>query len=293
MTHCPAGRDRGRLILHRLHGRGSSWQFLSSLGPSLPRSGEVIGCEAVLDLSQGVRVPCLVTAAGVGATGKAVAEVLVCCGLGGHDSSSLVSCGELSLGDDYSRGSLKVLDGPTVLWSERGTVFLAWRVSGSTGGAMAQHSVDVGAIAGGRGDENYIINHFWCFADPGGGFVLFVRLQLAGPRAGSGGAKPHSLAGDSQWLCLFLSQKGEDELVMKGLPPQHYIPSDYGNIAVCIALHHCPSVDRNGSTALSTEALVGTRYQQVVVLRDGCPVHCIAMETIPTELAVLEVTITD
>lgn len=287
-TLCLAGRDQGRLILHRLHGKGSSWRFLPSPGPSLPQPGEVIGCEAVLDLSQGLRVPCLVTAAGVAATGTAVAEVLVCCGFGRHDSSSLVSCGELSLGNDIPKGSLKVLDGPMVVWSERGTIFLAWPVFGSTGGAMAQHPVDVGAVARGQGDKNYIVNHFWCFTNPGEGILLFVRLQVAGPHAGSSGAEPHSLAGDSRWLCLLLSLK-DDELITKELPPQIYISSDYGNIAVCIALHHRSTVDRNGSMALSTEAVVGTLFQQVVVLRDGWPVHCIAMETIPTELAVLEV----
>lgn len=289
VTHCPTGGDRGRLVLHRLHGKGSSWQFLSSPGPPLPLQGEVVACEVVLDQSRGVRVPCLVTAAGAGAAGEAEVEVLVCSG-GRHDSSSLISCGEVSLGNAFSEGSVKVLDGPTVVWREGGIIFLAWPVFGSSGEAMKQHSVAVGAVAAGGSGRDYIINQFWCFTTPGGSILLFVGLQPAGPPAGSSGAGPHSLAGDSRWLCLLLSQKEDNELILKELPPQHHIPSDYGNIAVCIALHHCSCVGRNGSVALSTEALVGTRYQQVVVLRDGCPVHCIAMETIPTELAVLEVT---
>ena len=268
---------------HRLHERASYWQFEASPGPSLAGCNrDIIASQVALDDCQGIRVPCLVTSR-PGSTTKF--EVFALTGLRGRDA--LVSCGVVSLRSvpETRAINFKILDGPSILWSEAKTVHVALRDPeiASSASSLAQHAIDMSKFIGSetRCDCSCAVERFWCFNSPSGQILLFVRLTgLAGSRESIAGCTGH-------WVCLLVT--GRREVKVERLPAHCYVPEDYGCITTCMAACHHWSGGREAGVSVATELMVGTRYLQVVLLRGGIPVHCISMETVPTELAVLEV----
>ena len=57
------------------------------------------------------------------------------------------------------------------------------------------------------------------------------------------------------------------------------------NCRHCTAVHRRWCVGREGDVTSDLEVLVGTQYMQVVLLRGGIPLHCIATDTTPSELS--------
>ena len=279
------------LTSHQLLERDGRWQLLPVSSQPLPshaRGGELLAFAVVLDWSSGVEVPCVVAAAPQ--SGGARLEILVCKDSGPRDMCSWAPRGEASCQSTAS--AVRLLDGPTAVWSEGRALCLAAccprEMSGNP--TVAQYWEEVGAhVAPGGGGKEYVIDRFWCFNTPDGNSLFFVRSKVTQSRFNSGLGDLSSHYGNQKWACLIAQLSADKGLELKGLPPETYIPSDYGDVAECVALHHGYQVCGDGSLSPSTSALVGTKQGQVVVITRGYPLHAVSVETIPAELAVLEV----
>ena len=282
VTLLPTAREGNHITLHTLgaeesRGERGSWEFTPSPGPPLDPlvssgNAEILACAVALDDSQGLRVPCLLasTEAPDGELESAVLHVLAFSTQGDGDVT-LVHCGRWS-GIVPSREGLRILDGPTVVWSREKDVHLAVSSKPDTPPKWVTVAV---------GDE---IERMWCYNMPEGGILMFVRT-LGTLNSNDGAKQPPPR---SKWLCLLVN-KEESEETVKELPCRCYVPSNYGKMVVCMVVHHSWAVSDTGDMMASLEIAVGTQRRQVVVLRGGIPVHCITMETIPEELAVLKV----
>ena len=283
----PAG-----LTSHHLLERDGRWQLLpvsSQPLPSRARGGELLALAAVLDWSRGVEVLCVVAAAP--RSGGARLDILVCSGgPGSGEMFSWAPRGEVRC--QSAARTVRLLDGPTAVWSEGRALCLAACCprERSGGPTVAQYWEDMGAhVAPGGGGKDYVIDSFWCFNMPDGNALFFVRSKVSQFHHDSGIPKLNSRYGNQKWVCLVSQLSADKSLKLKGLPPETYIPSDYGEVAECIVLCHGYQVCGDGSLSPSTSALVGTQHRQVVVITGGYPLHAVSMETIPAELAVLEV----
>lgn len=268
--------DNTSLVVHTLRQRENVWLFQSSPGPPLAAAGskrQVIACRTVLDVSQGVRVPCIATRE---FNYSSEVEILAFSGL--QDCSLLTSCGGVHvLAADHE---LHLLNGPAVVWGERDAVYLGLRGVESSKSTFIQHEIMLSKFT--SHTASHVVDKLWSFDCPDNTVMLFVRLMLSR-------SSQHE-EGCVDWLCLSLVVNGDGEEVdVEVIPSHHCIPSDYGYIATCIAVYWGWCVEREGGAASTRELLVGTCYQQVVLLRGGIPLHCVALETIPSDLVILEV----
>ena len=269
--------DNTSLVVHTLREVGNVWRFEPSPGPPLAPAGSkrhVIACRTVLDMSQGVRVPCIATR---GYEDSTEVEILAFSGL--QDYSELTSHGVVRV--SATDNELHLLSGPAVVWGEEDAVYLGLRgEEHSRPTSFTHHGIMLKKFT--SSTTSLMVDKLWSFDCPDGTVMLFVRLILS--------PTSQDTKGGLDWLCLSLVVNGNGgEVDVKALPSDHYIPSDYGYIATCIAVYCGWGVGREGGVASTRGLLVGTRYQQVVLLRGGIPLHCVAMETIPSDIIILEV----
>ena len=115
------------------------------------------------------------------------------------------------------------------------------------------------------------------------------------------------------WLCLSISVGGgggtesPSKIKVRSLPCDKLVPADYGFIATTILMQkvYSPEFTPSSSSSSSSSSsvglggfgdlvskqffVVGTSYRQTVILRDGYPLHCIAMDFAPLHMCVWEV----
>ena len=272
---CRAG---GRAVtLHTLHEKDGSWQFQSIPGPPLNCESHVIACQTALDSSLGITVPFLATCRPDNGSEVAIYSLRDL----STDKSHLTCRGTLHV-PDYS-ASLIILNGPTVVWSQQNTVFIARQnmksMSLTSRSCFTQQEILLNQFT------NCVssIEQMWSFDSSDDTVLLFIRQSATSTE--ERGAEPH-------WNCLSLWRDGDHgagELSARLLPSQYYVPSDYGCIATCMTVHRRWCVGREGDVTSDLEVLVGTQYMQVVLLRGGIPLHCIATDTTPSELTLLKV----
>ena len=281
VTYCAENREEESLTLHRLHETGSNWRFKSTRGPSLAAAGGkrlLVACQTALDELQGVKVPCIVASRPDNGS-----EVEILALSGKHDCDTLISCGTVRVLDCAValECGFQILDGPTVIWSEEETICVGLRRLESTSPrqSLTQHTINMNKFT----KQNHVIDQFWCLNWPDGTVLLFVRLSASA-------SSQQAVEPTAHWLCLSLSKKRDGrDIGVEKLPPHCYVPGDYGCIATCIAAHFHWHVRREGDVFLEADLLVGTQYLQVVLLRGGIPLHCVTVETIPSELAIIDV----
>lgn len=272
-----ASEDNTSLVVHTLSERGNIWRFESSPGPPLAPAGakrQVITCRTVLDVSQGVRVPCIATRR---LDDNSEVEILAFSCL--QDCGELTSCGVVRV--PAANCEPHLLNGPGVVWGEGDAVHLGLRGGGlSRPTSFTQHEMKLKKFT--NHATNIVVDKLWSFDCPDDTVMLFVRSILS--------PTSQHMEDGVHWLCLSLGVSGNGgEVDVKTLPSHHYIPNDYGCIATCIAVYWGWGVKREGGVASTRGLLVGTRYQQVVLLRGGIPLHCVAVETVPSDLVVMEV----
>lgn len=275
-----ASRGNKSLVVHTLRERGNIWRFESSPGPPLTAAGQVITCRTVLDVSQGVKVPCVATRRFE--NGSEV-EILTFSGV--QDCNVLTSCGIVHV-QDYTaaiEAGFYLLNGPSVVWAEGEAVCLGLRGEvPSKPHSFIQHEIMVNQFISHTAKCEHVVEKLWCFDCHDDAVMLFIRLK---PQRMSLHMKE-----SVDWLCLSLSMSSSgDEIEVSIVPSHSCIPRDYGYIATSIAVYYRWCVGRDGDVHPRQELLVGTRYRQVVLLRGGIPLHCVTVETIPSDLAVLEV----
>ena len=170
--------------------------------------------------------------------------------------------------------SCHIMDGPVVLWTEGDKLHLQ---------TSARHlALNLRTYSQFPPTAPLAVTAFWAFGHPRDDemALLFVQTEDIG-------CSPGAPVAEREWLCLEAKVNGLDaELV----PASKFIPSDYGLIATCIALHRSHVANRTANCiAFRHLFVVGTSFKQVVVFEDGRPLHVIPVLMVPTMVTASEV----
>ena len=202
--------------------------------------GVAVALETVLDESRGVSAPFLVSH-----RPGDPSELLEVFSLGPQNSETLVSHGVLRAQLTSTCG-LEVLDGPTIIWGQGNTVFIA-RQNTRDFSSFHQQEIHVNELISGTGGESgWDIERLWCFTAPDDSLLVFLRCCSSTTQED----EPTVVA---QWLSLSLSSggRGGEDMGVQLLPSHCLLPSDYGCIATCITVHTVWGVGREEGGGLS------------------------------------------
>ena len=197
-----------------------------------------------------------------------------------------------------------IMDGPTVVWSENGYIHLACCNPShqSLPLTMVKGTVQLKAERNARdlleaSDGGMKIDRLWAFDGWADGsseesditLLLFLSVTWQGNMESVEG----KVGETSQWLSLLLTWavSADSTPQVKYLDPDSLIPSDYGCIATCIALHSSHVVNSaTGGICPQSRFLVGTTYQQTVIFESGYLLYCVPLNGVPGKVVSMEVT---
>ena len=253
------------LARYRLSEREGSWS-LQMMASTQSRQGHAVALQTTLDRSLGGAVTFLVSR-------RPSSSCLEVHSLSPAPGLSLVPRGTLDGGPDGETDAV-LISGPTVVRGEVERVCVALPESGREG--FIQREIPLSGFTSGAGHS---VERVWAFGCLDDSLLLLIRFSSPAHQ----GAES-----TTQWCCLSVRAEG-GELEVTSLPSPCHVPRDYGVIATCVSVCHLWRVGREGEVWSELHFVVGTTYRQVVVLRGGIPLHCIAMETTPTELHILQV----
>lgn len=247
-----------------------------------------LACKSIVDSSSGWKTPhLLVTHAPQ--QNRVLHEILAC------DSNGLFEPCELKF--EVERGTLSeersydLLDGPTVVWTEGTYVHMV------RGARMEQEvSIDLRTTAPEVKVER--IGRLWCVTsiDENDRSCVLLLMQLLLKET------DHHLTefGTARkWMCLEVQLQEAnlslnfDPLVVSGTKAcrvPDVIPSDYGCVATCVAPHKSVHFDvTTGALLERVQFLVGTEYQQVVMIEGGAVSHVIPLQYTPRQVTAVKV----
>lgn len=220
-------------------------------------------CQSILDSCTGWRSPHLLVAH-TPQQNLTTHDLLVCTSDGYFESCGLqfaIKGADLPSDDRYH-----LLDGPTVVWQQATHVHI---VHGPN--MEMKMAVDVQEMAPPHLTFKRI-QDMWCIlsGDTDGCpiVLLLVQLLLLTGTENSGSRE----FGGLEWMCLQVRLQDDMWLGLPGTKVTkipNLVPSDYGCIATCITSHKCFRVEEStGGVQESLVFVVGTRYQQVVLIED-------------------------
>ena len=179
-----------------------------------------------------------------------------------------------------------ILDGPIVVWGERGAYIRVAYPDSPT-----PHSLHIQTFMECYEGVDWVIEKFWVFdwsETERGDSILLLFAQVAPEEMEIdvvGTAATSSIA----WLCLKITISTQKIDVLVEPAQQLFIPYDYGCIAACLALHKFHVVDSSGAITPRHQFLVGTSYQQVVIFENGSLLHCVPLQGTPRNIVAMEV----
>ncbi|CAI8027445.1 hypothetical protein GBAR_LOCUS15702 [Geodia barretti] len=270
LVSCSTTDGGWNLVLrHRLCEREGAWSFQTTTCPS---AGRTVALHTTLDNSRGITVPFLVSR-------RASSDVLEVHSLCPSPSDTLVSHGTLNTDSGGLEKNLTVLDGPTLVWGQQEKVCVALPDVDTGVRGFTKRDIVLGGFIGRSG---LTVERLWAFHCHHDLLLLLVRCSSSSDCE----AEPVT-----QWCCLSVDVAGRGgkrgELDVRLVPSHRCVPADYGCVAVCVAVCQFWGVGGEGGMWSETRVLIGTSYRQLVVLRGGIPVHCVAMEATPMHLQVL------
>ncbi len=241
-------------------------------GPS-----KCLACKCVLDYFSGWQLPyLLVTHKPQSALKKkcTIHELLVC------ESSAFETCGlqfEVLENDLPCDDHFHLLDGPTVVWKKGMCVHIVH------GPELEQMSLNLQTIFPDLKINE--ITRMWSFNDLEGRYLnsilLFVQISLK---------EAISLGefGKCEWLCLKVQLQDKFTEVAVRVPD--LVPFNYGYIATCIAALSSLCVDKKSGAMIERMVfLIGTEYQQVVVIESGAVRSVVPLQYVPYQLVAMKV----
>ena len=248
-----------------------------------------ITCKTVLDSSSGWRVPHLLvsrySAHSVQQQNGVVHELLVC-----DSRGSFEPCGmEFKTESPIPNSNYCLVDGPTVMWTKGRCVHIAY------GPYLEQVSVDLKVVAPRIKIKE--IKGMWCVKEGGSSSLLLLMLQLV--------IEGTTTMEECEWMSLQVNLPGE-ELSLDFIPfsgtsevlatgPKivrvpDAIPHDYSSIATCITCQKYIHLNTLSGAMLEKRVyLVGTEYQQVVLIEGGITRHVISLGFIPHLITAIKV----
>ena len=271
----------GSLTRHTLRKRDKdSWYFDSTVGPSLSHDGRErrpVVCKSVFDKSQGIYTLFIITHTPEDRSNMDIFSLIP----PQTNNDTLIHRGIINTDniDTALESGIYILNGPTIIWACGNSLIIARQNSTTT---FTKQKILMNKFINDSCGA-YTIERVWCFDSTDDIILLFMRC-INTPMVEDG-------ASVNEWICLSLSSReGGGDIAVQLLPSQCYIPSCYGYIATCIEVCYNWSMGReDGSICMNVDLMVGTGYKQLVLLRAGIPVHCVAMESIPRNIAVLQV----
>ena len=244
-------------------------------------------CQSILDSSTGWRSPHLLVALRP-QQDLTTNKLLVCTS---EPEGYFQSCGlqfDIKGTDLPSDGHYHLLDGPTVAWQQGTHVHI---VHGPN--MEMKVVVDVQDMAPLRITFKRIQN-MWCIlsCDTDGCPIVLLLIQLLLTAAAEENTGSREFGG-LEWMCLQV--RLQDDMLL-GLPGTkttkipNLVPSDYGITATCITSHKSFRVDDStGDIQESLVFLVGTKYQQVVLIEDGTVRAVIPLLNVPRHIVAVKV----
>ena len=265
-------RGENSIVRHRLREREGVWSFQTTPCPAPPLPSRVIALQTALDRSRGTAVTFLVSQ-------RAPSNHFDIRSLTCTPSTDLIPHGTLHVRSSIEK-NLTILHGPTVVWGERNRVCVALPEAEAGCRTFTRREIHLSRFFSGAA---VCVEKLWSLDCPHDSLLLLIRCSSST----QSGEKSKS-----QWCCLSVKRGGGGGgggLDVQLLPSHCCVPQDYGYVATCVGVCQFWMVGRGGDVCSETHLLVGTSYGQVVLLRGGIPVHCVAMETTPIKLHVLQV----
>lgn len=245
-------------------------------------------CQNILDSCTGWRSPHLLVAH-TPQQNLTTHELMVCTSDGYFESCGLQF--DIKGADLPSDGRYHLLDGPTVVWQQATHVHI---VHGQN--MEVKMVVDVQKMA-----PHHLtlkgIQNMWCILsdDTDGCPIVLLLVQLL-LLTGAESSNSREFGG-LEWMCLQVRLQDDMLLGLPGMKTTkipNLVPSDYGCIATCITSHKSFRVDHStGAMRESLLFVVGTRYQQVVLIEDGTVRSVISLLTLPQHIVAVKVILSD
>ena len=260
---CPAASSGGEVALTRSRLHENTWTLEAASPLSLSPRGRAVSLRTVLDHSRGVAAPFLVSRLPP-AWGGGLAVSCHTPDIGQANCGTVGGCSGAEI-------DLTLLNGPTVVWGEAERVCVALPDIGSDKPSFFKRDIHLRNHIGTR---SHTVERVWSFDWRDETILLLIRCL--GPAH-----KGTELV--RKWCCMSVKRDELHVLEVTMVPAYSHLPEEYGCLATCVSVcHHW----RVGPEGVWPEPcfVVGTTYRQVVVLQGGIPLHCITMETAPTEI---------
>lgn len=264
----------GSLIRYRLSERKDSWSFERDSASTLPHSSSRgVALRTVLDRSLGFPSTFIISLSSVSD------HSLVVHSLSPGKTDDVIYKGQCEIEEKCKMTDIAILNGPILVWGGKESIWLALPQTGSI--YFTKREVNLKRFITTSDNTIDSIEKFWAFDFLNDSVLLLVRI--------SSSAHHQRAEPKSHWLCLSVKIEEEDELTVQLLQSRHHLPSDYGRLATCVAVLHQWRIERDGDMFSEPLIVIGTSYQQVVVLRGGVPIHCICLDFTPSQLHILQV----
>lgn len=272
---CCSTTDRGEnsIVRHRLSEREGAWSFQTTPCPAPPLPSRAIALRTARDRLRGIAVTFLVSQ-------RAPSDHFDIHSLTPAPSTDLIPHGTLHARSSVEK-NLTILHGPTVVWGERDRVCVALPEAEAGSRTFTRREIHLSKFFNGAA---VCVERLWASDCSHDTLLLLIRCSSS------------SQSGEestSQWCCLSVKIErgggGRGGLDVQLLPSHCCVPRDYGCVATCVGVCQFWMVGGEGDICSETHLLVGTSYGQVVLLRGGIPVHCVAVETTPIKLHILQV----
>ncbi len=269
------------------HSRKYDLQEISSSQKVPSKFTRILTCRNIVDSFSGWRAPHLLVAGAAAALTQDLVlhELLMLDHHGRFEECGLqfgVKESDLPAAREGDSG-YHLLHGPTVVWSQDTKIHIVH------GEDMKQMTVEINKIA----PELKLnkIRNMWCMTRSGNEGLPCVLLLLQLLLRGVDYSREF---GAREWLCLQVQLPGEYPFLEPSSAAvtrvDDVIPPDYGCIANCISTHREHHADGgNGGVLEKMVFLVGTEYQQVVLIDGGIPRHAIPLQDAPQRLLAVKV----
>lgn len=167
----------------------------------------------------------------------------------------------------------QLMDGPVVLWTEADKLHIQ---------TSARHlALNLRTYSQLPPTWSLAVTAFWAFRHPRDDEMALVLVQTEAYSCLGAAAT------EQEWLCLEAKVNG---LGAELVPADSFVPSDYGLVASCIALHRGHVMERTAGSIVARHIfVVGTSFKQVVVFQDGQPLYVFPVQLVPTLVTVSEV----
>ena len=197
--------------------------------------------------------------------------------------------GEIPTNMISSDGLYYLRDGPSVLWCNRNAV--AMLSTSDTNKMILNYfsfeqlfSIDTVSVL------DCALDRIWVLSGQQeiGSLRIFIRANLLTSEDHNPAKKLKSVEPNVLWCTASIRQQDGPPIVAK-LPDNLYIHSDYAPVINCITDYdNCDPYLLNDPHQ-STQCVVGTTYQQMLIFGNGKVLHCTSMECVPSSILVCQV----